>query len=127
MKTFAEFISMNEKSHKVDDYEDISVQFDITIYDDENSKDLKTFKGIGTIIGVHTSGTSTPYSYKGKEDSIDDISTSYDDATFEIDKETEKKIAEWLKDNKFKETDRDYVEFDLKKHKIDLNVMVEKL
>jgi hypothetical protein len=126
IKSFKEYYNtVNEKSYKVDNYENIDIKFDITISDGEN--DLTSFKGDGTILDVHEFGTTTPYQHKGNDDSIDDTETSYDDATFEVSKETEKKITDWLVSNGYTEDDRDYVELDFSKQKVDLQITAKKI
>jgi hypothetical protein len=125
IKSFEEFV--NEKSHKVDKYEDIDVSFNITIYDEEDGEDVTSFEGNGTILDVHEFGVTTPYQYKGKDDSIDNTETSYDNATFKINKQTEKEITDWLINNNYVEDDREYVELDFSKQRIDLQIRAKKI
>lgn len=119
-----------ESIHKVDEMTERDITFAITFYDDELGEDIDGIhiKGKGTIVGIHTSGTIDTYrSSRHGDDEMDYTEDDYDDAEFEISKETELAIAKVVKSLKMKEVDRDYAEFNLKKGKVDLTVMVKKI
>lgn len=115
---------------KVEHEIDIDIDFDVVFYDEDTNKDIDTINGSGKIVGIWEFGSSSSYSSdRHGDDSWDDLEENYDDAEFELSAETEKQIAAWNKKVNFKEykiIDRDYTEMDLKKHKVELTIMVSK-